>query len=164
MTQKKRKKFDHSEENYQKLLQQYHESNETLHEFILSCLKNEEIETSDMNTLYQRLSTDTARYSYALVDVSDERFLRFGFYETSKKECENTPIFIIQCTNELRHHETELLHMLERFSRQLVHYIAHTNNTDAAILLSEEKNSKKCTKRNQTAFLEAWQPSNPIFH
>jgi|GEM_PF-5277238 len=157
MSDKKRLKPADLEDNYQALIEQYHQSNQTPKEFISACLRKGSVTAGDANSLLARLSEELTKRSYALADVSDEQFFRFGLYETSKEDCENSPLFIIQCAEELRMYEVEVLQLLECFSKSLAHLVVEKETVDQTPVQSV--NTPRATsEKEQLEMLKKWEP------
>lgn len=160
MSNKKQLKPADLDDSYQALLEQYYESNQTPKEFISTCLREGAVTASDASSLLNRLSSDFTKRSYALADVSDERFFRFGLYETTKEDCENSPVFMIQCADELREYEEDVLKLLETFSRDLAHLVVEKETKNEDMLVNPVQPYRDATSdKEQLAMLEAWEPN-----
>ena len=158
MSDKKQLKPADLDDSYQALLEQYYESNQSPKEFISTCLREGAVTASDAGSLLDRLSSELTKRSYALADVSDDRFFRFGLYETSKDDCENSPVFIIQCADELRDYEDDVLKLLEAFSRNLAHLVVEKETKDT-LVNPVKANKAVMSDKEQLTMLETWEPN-----
>ncbi|CAM3603251.1 hypothetical protein [Parendozoicomonas haliclonae] len=122
---------------HQELLEMYRHSGQTPQEFVTDCLQNRMLSGADALELMSVLTSKTTTRSFALADLTDEEFFRMGFYETTREDTENSPIFIMQFNNELVEHSEAIQTMLEQFSRDLAELITEKQAQDEVVVATD---------------------------